>query len=479
MSTKTVIVHGWSDTSESFLPLKNFLVGQGSIVHEIYFADYDSLEDNITFDDVIDGFNDEMIKQKLVDVDQSSTDEINFIVHSTGGLVVRHWINHFYGDRIPTCPVKRIVMLAPANFGSTLAHKGRSFFGRIGKGQKDLANFGEVGEQLLFGLELGSPYLWALAERDLLREAPYFNRNQIQVTVLVGGDKYSGLLRAISKDGTDGVVVIPGTSLDVRKYTLDFCPLRGYHEPYTPLRTTINDGSMDVAFSVLPGLHHSSIVNSEDYTLGNTEHPYHKVLHYTSRALAITNAQQFVAWAAQLRSETEQLYASGAYTRYQQFVFHAIDDFCKPIRDYYLAFGIAAGSRRTAKPQDTRFEETDLTPDERLLSDELERCFTENFHRNCTDASYRQALFDVSKANAVLDKANQQLGHYLVVMWITVPPIDRGISYAIDRNKVVVIYDSNDGKGTLPDNFLFENNTTMIELRVDRKTKYVKISKAD
>ncbi|HNX33657.1 MAG TPA: alpha/beta hydrolase [Kiritimatiellia bacterium] len=478
MSTKTVIVHGWSDTSESFHSIKEYLVGFGSLVDEIYFADYQSLEDSVTFNDIVDGFNDQMIKRSLIAANGETSDELNLIVHSTGGLVVRHWISHFYRNKVGTCPVKRIIMLAPANFGSTLAHRGRSFFGRIGKGQKDLKHFGEVGTNLLLGLELGSPYLWWLAEQDLLSETHFYGRSRIQVTILVGADGYDGLLSLISKDGTDGVVVIPGTSLDVRKYILDFCPLPGYHEAYSQLKVFTSDSSLDVAFGILPGLNHSTIVNHPDYKLGNKGHPYHSVLNSISRALTTKTEAAFVEWVAYLRDKTEEVYANNLHQRYQQFVFRALDDFNKPIMDYYITFGIVAGERKGATYKETIFDESDLTDVEHELSDKWEKCFTDNFHRNTQDPSYRQAIFKVSDARSVLDEAQAKLGHYLVVMWIDVPEVDRGITYAISRKQVVVVYDSQSSTGATPDSFLFENNTTMVELRVDRKTKYVTITKA-
>ena len=51
-----------------------------------------------------------------------------------GALVVRDWMTHHY--RPETVPFKRHLMLAPANFGSQLAHKGRAWYGRVFKGWK-------------------------------------------------------------------------------------------------------------------------------------------------------------------------------------------------------------------------------------------------------------------------------------------------------------------------------------------------------
>src|SRR5690606_23518735 len=194
MAQSTVILHGWSDCSESFVHMKSFLANAGvEPVSEIYYADYESREDHLTFDDVVDGLNDEFYRRGFIARDGKKKRDLNVIVHSTGGLVIRHWINeHYYrnGNRIADCPVKRIVMLAPANFGSPLAHRGKSFLGSLFKGRWKIGDLLEVGRNLLDGLELASPYQWELAHRDLLVDEPYFNREQIQLTILVGIDDY-------------------------------------------------------------------------------------------------------------------------------------------------------------------------------------------------------------------------------------------------------------------------------------------------
>ena len=48
----------------------------------------------------------------------------DMIVHSTGGLVARAWLTTHYRGRAQDCPLKRLVMLAPANYGSKLAATG-------------------------------------------------------------------------------------------------------------------------------------------------------------------------------------------------------------------------------------------------------------------------------------------------------------------------------------------------------------------
>lgn len=86
MPTVTLLIHGWSDCSESFEGIKNFLIKKGiGKVETIFFADYESREDNITYNDIIDGLNDELIKKKFIDENGEKLCDLNVVVHSTGG----------------------------------------------------------------------------------------------------------------------------------------------------------------------------------------------------------------------------------------------------------------------------------------------------------------------------------------------------------------------------------------------------------
>lgn len=59
--------------------------------------------------------NDQLIEKEFIGRDGKKIHDLNIVVHSTGGLVIRHWIWRYYNHRIDECPVKRLVMLAPAN----------------------------------------------------------------------------------------------------------------------------------------------------------------------------------------------------------------------------------------------------------------------------------------------------------------------------------------------------------------------------
>ena len=196
MSNQVVILHGWSDTSESFKGLSSHLKESGFQTVPILLGDYISLRDDVTIEDVAKRME-EVISDRLA-LPASSPSRLgpkfHLVVHSTGGLVARRWISRYYMDR--PCPVKNMLMLAPANFGSKLAHKGRSLLGRVVKGWR--TGF-ETGEEMLYALELNSPFLWDLAEADLFQapDAPdgaaLYSPDKVRPFVIVGTHPYDGL----------------------------------------------------------------------------------------------------------------------------------------------------------------------------------------------------------------------------------------------------------------------------------------------
>ncbi|MGH6922185.1 MAG: esterase/lipase family protein, partial [Propylenella sp.] len=142
MPRQVVILHGWSDTSESFHDLRVFLGNNGFEVTEVWLGDYISKDDDVRIPDVAK-------RMQAVLSEMLATGKLkapfDVIVHSTGGLVVREWVARYFPNGAE-CPVKRIVMLAPANFGSRLAAAGKSFVGRVAKG---FDNWFQTGTEML------------------------------------------------------------------------------------------------------------------------------------------------------------------------------------------------------------------------------------------------------------------------------------------------------------------------------------------
>lgn len=460
----TLIIHGYSDCSKSFRFVKERLqeadIGE---VDTILYTDYESREDNITFNDIIDGLNDELIRREIIDADGKKKTDLNIVVHSTGGLVIRHWIWRYYSHRMEECPVKRLVMLAPANFGSPLAHRGKSFLGKLVKGRWKIGDFLEVGRNLLNGLELGSPYQWELAHRDLLNtDKLFYDRHGIQLTILVGIEDYKGLRGWVNKPGTDGTVVIAGTALNAIKLKLDFS------NPSEPHKWELLDAPDDFAFGVLENLDHGSIVDE-------FENPESEIAKIVKEALKVSSAQQFEKFKEKLTGITKKTYqvnenGESKTGKYQQFIIRAVDDHGAPVHDFTIEFYIY----KIDKAQERIIQKPRLNNMEEDFSKKIHRELIKEIHTNTTNTSFRRLLVNVSDIREILEEARKTLGSVVLSMKIYVPRIDDGIRYNIKNLQNIVIYSSDETENNQP-SFFFENTTTLIELKVDRLTHYVKI----
>ncbi len=475
MADTTLILHGWSDCSDSFRSLETLLVDEGvGEVESIYYADYESREDAITYEDVVGGLDDELRRRGLLD--ERGRGSFDVVVHSTGGLVIRHWIWRYYGHRIEECPVENLVMLAPANFGSPLAHRGKSLLGRVFGGRWKIGDMLEVGRRLLDGLELGSAYQWKLAHRDLLGPEPFYGARRVRLTVLVGLTDYRGLRGWPEKPGTDGAVVIAGTPLDPVKLGLDFCSAA---EPRRWRRDTAHG---EFAFGTLPGHDHGSIVEAfgtkpdgagegRDRS-GRNDGAVRKLV---LSALRVDSAGEFERHRDRVRAARASAPEDGsAPTRWQQFLFHAVDDQDQPVRDFTLEFFVHCRGRETRLGETRRRSRHGprmLTQRERELSNEANRLMTAHFHTYSRDASYRRGLVDVPGLEDLIPD------EHVLAMRMYVPEVEDGIYYDTDTLRDVIVHDpaAEDGASDCSPSFLHPGTTTLVQLHVDRVTDYVTV----
>ena len=119
-----VLIHGYSDEGKSFRVWRDALKGRGYAVEELPVCNYQSLTNEITIKDIAEGFDRALRTHSRIDKDQP----FDAIVHSTGMLVLRSWLTT---NPIGLRRLKHLIGLAPATFGSPLAHKGRGFIGAI------------------------------------------------------------------------------------------------------------------------------------------------------------------------------------------------------------------------------------------------------------------------------------------------------------------------------------------------------------
>ena len=113
MPTPVVIIHGWSDDSESFITLADFLqqnLNTTPII--IRLADWLSMHDDVTFSDIAQAMQKAWLSSGL----PTTPFSVNVVTHSTGALVARHWMTEYYTAK--TVPIKRHHKLAPANLDS-------------------------------------------------------------------------------------------------------------------------------------------------------------------------------------------------------------------------------------------------------------------------------------------------------------------------------------------------------------------------
>ena len=95
---QVLIVHGWSDSYESFQPLKSLLVAAGYQTTQVFLGTYASMRDDVTFDDLATGLQRRFVEMTGAGTLKLDPFSLDVIVHSTGGPVVRHWLNHYLRD---------------------------------------------------------------------------------------------------------------------------------------------------------------------------------------------------------------------------------------------------------------------------------------------------------------------------------------------------------------------------------------------
>jgi len=318
-----VLLHGYSDHAQSFDTWRRHLVDAGWEATTIHVGDFVTLSNEITIKDVAEGFDRALRIRAGLDADEP----FDAIVHSTGSLVIREWLAT-YGTRVRR--VKRLVGLAPANFGSPLAHKGASWLGAVFKGNKHWGpDFMEAGSLVLDGLELGSRYTWDLAHRDLVGEHAIYDATDETPFpfVIVGDEGYGGLRKLVNDPGSDGTVRWAGTALDTRKIQLDLTRAR---DDGAASRIEIAPwANLDVPFAFAPGHDHGSILRD----------PSPALVAMVREALEVEDAAAYHGWGER-HAWSEQ---DAKPERWQQFVMRAVDERGDPVPDWYLEVGTGHG----------------------------------------------------------------------------------------------------------------------------------------
>ncbi|TVR10669.1 MAG: hypothetical protein EA385_02985 [Salinarimonadaceae bacterium] len=350
MNRQIAILHGWSDNSKSFRPLRSFLADRGFEMKAIWLGDYVSKDDDVRIEDAARRMQ-EVVSEKIASGELKAP--FDLIVHSTGGLVAREWLVANYPDG-KGAPIKRLIMLAPANFGSRLASLGKSMIGRIAKGWN---NWLETGKGMLDALELGSAYQRRLALRDLFdqtgggAEGPYGAR-KVWPFVITGTRGYPSMMRQIvNEQGADGTVRAAAANLNAIGMTLDFSE----NGEIPALRAwTPRAGDFPFPFAALADRDHTSVTLPEKASGAAAEDD--RLGELLLEALGCDSAEAYRRIEAKWRAlseataglardpEANRAFFGGrppageSFRQHMQIVAHVRDDHGASVDDYFIEF---------------------------------------------------------------------------------------------------------------------------------------------
>jgi hypothetical protein len=305
-----LFVHGWSVTSTATygeLParLKAEAARNGGPdfdVAHVHLGQYVSFRDEVTVADLARAF-----ERAVAAVRAEAGGQRRFvaITHSTGGPVLREWLDRSYVQpgRLAQCPMSHLVMLAPANFGSALAQLGK---GRLA-GMKAWFHGVEPGQGVLDWLELASPESIALNLRwihDYPGLQPMQGANPVFPFVLSGDaiDRklYDHVNSYTGETGGDGVVRLAAANLDAAHVVLTQAPLqRGEALPAArkrlkALRVASRATSLPTAFKIVPGVSHSGTAMGIMAGVRNDGRP-HPTVEAILRCLRVRDAAGYEA----------------------------------------------------------------------------------------------------------------------------------------------------------------------------------------
>jgi len=403
------IIHGWSDYSKSFHRLAKRLAQENpdTPIAHIRMGDYVSMDDRVTFDDLAQALESAWRDTSNgLSTQPRSTD---LIVHSTGALVVRDWMTQFYTP--DTNPIHRLVMLAGANFGSHLAHKGRSFAGRVLKGfnkkNTDLIKSGphfQSGEIILDGLEIASTYSHDLALRDRFVDDPWYGPGRVLCTSIVGSTGYTNIAAAANEPGSDGTVRVSTANLNPVHITLDF-----ETNPREPT-LTLEEPNGTTAFARINRENHSTVA------LKKSGPRDAHTLEVIKKALRVTDAE-FDGFTAELEAENNARREAGSNNTntqpYQNTVVRLRDQYGTPVDDYFLELFAKKQIQEDIPDEDLKVDATNT----RYLQEKV----VSNVHAYRADPSSRSFMINTQR---LFNKFGAEQNRPLYIALTAMPDID-------------------------------------------------------
>ena len=339
-----VFVHGWGVTNTSTYGVLPSVLAQAGTpdlalqVSDLYLSKYISFADEVSLDDLARAM--QYAIQTEVWPRLQPGQRFACITHSTGGPLVRTWLELFYKHQLAASRLSHLIMLAPANHGSALAQLGKGKLARM----KCFAEGIQPGLGVLNWLELGSAQSWDL-NRAWLDYACL--DAGLYVFVLTGQtidrQLYDHLNSYTGEAGSDGVVRVATTNLN---YGLLELAQQG--DKFTLLKHQQND---KYAFAILPGLAHSGSELGIMASVNEKQGRAHTTIAYTLQCLAVKSAsaykklcKSFDAVSQQTQQQERLRKSSDVFlferefitSRYCMLVFKISDDRNNQLDDYDL-----------------------------------------------------------------------------------------------------------------------------------------------
>lgn len=337
-----VFVHGWSVTdTDAYGGLPDALAaaaeqnGLTLSLQHVYLGRYISFHDEVTLDDIARAF-DYALRNDIPD-NKNGAKVFSCVTHSTGGPIVRRWVDMFYGaNRLTDCPLRHLVMLAPANHGSALAIIGKARIGRI------KAWFGgvEPGEGVLDWLSLGSDGAWSLSDSFTSYKLQDRNFNPFALSGETIDEAFYDFLNSyLTEKGSDGVVRLAAANLNYSFIRLKQTEER--HDSGTgPYILAIQSGprqrSPATAFRVVPNASHSG----EDIGIMRSVTPENAankpVVAEIITCLKVESSDDYARVVSDFDAATQSLQGTTQVKHYAMFVFRVRDDEGRTISDYEI-----------------------------------------------------------------------------------------------------------------------------------------------
>jgi len=291
-----VFVHGWSvRTTNTYAGLPGFLEKQRTAdggelrVSHLYLGKYISFDDEVTVDDIACAF------ENAVNETLDKRAKFACITHSTGGPIVRAWLEQHKRD-LSACRMSHLIMLAPANHGSALAQLGKSRLSRM----KFFLQGAEPGVRVLHWLELGSDESWRLNESWLDYDCVSAGLFPFVLTgQTIDRQMYDQLNAYTGEPGSDGVVRVAAANLN---YGL----LRLVQEDGELQKDPRNRLAKPTAFGVLPGQAHSGRKCGIMGSVRADDDGSHPTAHWILRCLRVGNAGDYQELSDELVALTAQ-----------------------------------------------------------------------------------------------------------------------------------------------------------------------------